>query len=313
MTTEYYDTLPEEHNPNPCDQCHAVGGALAREYQGERPHGGMIEYLEECPACLGNSVCPGCAGELPEAFDVDADTCGACGWAYDEARHVLRAVPFDEYPDPLPPFPVLQDNHHEDTPDLVIECDCGVTHALYAAPGKAVVLADYAPCECGRAMEAEEAFWSTYGDDVKPEQDAPDDDEDEADDDYADDDYAEALWESGQGSYNGRVPSDPILARLHASLDAAALAACEYCDGSGRIPNWSGCGELAGGWADICQECDGGGKRGDLAAFGPLAPLVAGMRDALDAAALALACAECLAATCTTPCAWCAAVRKETA
>ena len=93
---------------------------------------------------------------------------------------------------------------HQDTPDLILECDCGTVHALYAAPGKTPNLADYAPCECGRAM----------GDD----------------------------------------------------LDAD---------------------------------------------FGPLAPLVAGMRDALDAAALALACAECLAEACTTPCAWCAAVRAE--
>ena len=84
--------------------------------------------------------------------------------------------------------------------------------------------------------------------------------------------------------------------------EADAVTTCDEC---GQKCAWYGMAAPAN-----CPEC--GAAYDDLADFGPLAPLVAGMRDALDAAALALACAECLAETCTTPCAWCAAVRKET-
>lgn len=34
---------------------------------------------------------------------------------------------------------------------------------------------------------------------------------------------------------------------------------CSDCEGQGWFPDYSGCGDSSGGWADTCQECRGRG------------------------------------------------------
>ncbi len=38
---------------------------------------------------------------------------------------------------------------------------------------------------------------------------------------------------------------------------------CQECDGEGRIPNYHGTGNEAGGYADTCEACNGTGRRID--------------------------------------------------
>lgn len=68
----------------------------------------------------------------------------------------------------------------------------------------------------------------------------------------------------GQGKLGVSVRKD---ASLECILSTAQMAGyylehevCAECFGAGRIPNPSGTGDDAGGWADHCPECGGDGK-----------------------------------------------------
>jgi hypothetical protein len=65
----------------------------------------------------------------------------------------------------------------------------------------------------------------------------------------------------------------------------------------------------------ICPSCGEvfPAQRGETVCTVCAPPITARLHAALRAARLALCCAECLAASCATPCAWCAAVREEAA
>lgn len=39
----------------------------------------------------------------------------------------------------------------------------------------------------------------------------------------------------------------------------ASIDSCPTCDGERVLPDYSGCGDSSGGWADSCQHCRGKG------------------------------------------------------
>ncbi len=43
------------------------------------------------------------------------------------------------------------------------------------------------------------------------------------------------------------------------ACSGTGLISCSECQGEGRIPDASGCGEESGGWADRCDTCSGTG------------------------------------------------------
>lgn len=79
-------------DPDPCLTCNGRGGTLTTEYQGEPPHGGLVDWLNDCPDCLGAGKCPGCLAVLPLTFAVFDDNCPACGWYYDPERFYVSDV-----------------------------------------------------------------------------------------------------------------------------------------------------------------------------------------------------------------------------
>lgn len=68
-----------------CLTCNGKGGTLERQDPVGDGHG-YEEFLNYCPDCLGEGLCPGCGHDIGRVENLATFACDRCGWVYDAER-----------------------------------------------------------------------------------------------------------------------------------------------------------------------------------------------------------------------------------